>query len=115
MTTFVGTIWQYFIDPSSWFGSSTATSQPKRGHKERLPGGCGTPEAPSESNTEYTDDSKDGDDDDWDSDKTFSSLNSLQSYSSDDSGRAQRRQRRRDRVPSPQRLYLKVVAQCLSR
>ncbi len=107
--TAVTSILQYFTDPSTWFGSSTATGQPKRG----LPGGWTTPDStdsgvPSESDTEYTDNSEKSDD--WDSDETFSTLSSLSSYSSGDSPKPRRRRhshttRRQNGAPSPQVPY----------
>ena len=104
MTSLVSTIWQYFTSPTSLFRSSTAGGRPKQGPVNGLPGGY-TPEgtsseAPSESDTEYSDGSEDGggddDDDDWatqDSSDTLSTLSSLESYSSDDTGRPARRSR----------------------
>ena len=109
VTSLAGTVWQYLMNPAALFRSPTASSEPKRGRSNGLPGGWSTPdsansEVPSESNTGYSDGSED---DDWasqHSDDSFSTLSSLETCSSVDIVRPARRpspRRRRNRAPSP--------------
>jgi hypothetical protein len=115
VTSLVGALWQYIIDPIASFGSPVASGPPRRGQNDGLPGGwfsseSADSEVPSDTDedTEYSDNSEDHDD--WSSDNTFSTLSSLESHSSVNIHQTRRPRRqgsthRQSRTLSPQVPY----------